>query len=151
MRPLFSTTLAILTILIASTTNTSYAEISVGTLTKEQAREKYGITMHASNNGDAGIKVWLEFKQEGWLEKFTYAELRMKDSQGRHLLSAKLQPNAVHHRQSPEITTVYFSATPEQLKHCSFLVVSYGSNEGDVGYYLDVKEFLDMDNPVTDK
>ncbi|MBD3676240.1 MAG: hypothetical protein HUJ26_22240 [Planctomycetaceae bacterium] len=151
MRQRFSSTLAILAVLIATTSNTAHAAISVGTLTQEQAREKYGITMHARNNGDAGIKVWLEFKQEGWLEKFTYAELRMKDSQGRHLLSAKLQPNAVHHRQAPGVTTVYFSATPEQLKHCSFLVVCYGSNEGDVGYYLNVMDFLDMEDPVTEK
>src|SRR5579859_5351865 len=50
----------------------SLAMISVGVLTKEAAKDKYGITMHARRNGDAGIKVWLTFKKEGWLEKFTY-------------------------------------------------------------------------------
>jgi len=44
----------------------SFGEISVGVLTEETAKEKYGITMHARKNGDAGIKVWLEFKQAGW-------------------------------------------------------------------------------------
>ena len=34
---------------------------------------------------------------------------------------------------------------------CSFLVVCYGSNEGDVGYYLKVKDFLDVKNSVTQK
>jgi hypothetical protein len=124
--------------------------ISVGVLTKEKAKEKYGITMHARNNGDAGVKVWLEFKKEGWLEKFTYAELRMEDVQGKHLLSAMLQPNLVHHRQSEGITTVAFSAAADQLEKCSFLVVCYGSNEGDVGYYLKVKDFLDLEDPVTE-
>jgi hypothetical protein len=129
----------------------SFGMISIGRLTKDTAKEKYGITMHARKNGDAGVKVWLEFKKEGWLEKFTYAEFRMKDAQGKHLLSAQIQPNPVHHSQSKDITSVAFSADADQLKQCSFLVVCYGSNEGDVGYYLNVKDFLDMENPVTEK
>lgn len=128
-----------------------FGMIEVGVLTKETAKVKYGITMHARKNGDAGIKVWLQFKKEGWLEKFTYAELRMEDSQGKHLISAQLQPNPVHHRQSKDITTVSFSADPDQLAQCSFLVVCYGSNEGDVGYYLKLKDFLDLKNPVTEE
>ena len=83
--------------------NQCFAMISIGVLTKEKAKEKYGITMHTRRNGDAGIKVWLEFKKEGWLEKFTYAELRMEDSEGKHLISAQLQPNPVHHRQPKEM------------------------------------------------
>jgi hypothetical protein len=124
--------------------------ISVGVLNKKKAKEKYGITMHARTNGDAGIKVWLEFKKQGWLNKFTYAELRMEDASGKHLISAQLQPNPVHHRQSKDITTVAFSADAKQLSQCSFLVVCYGSNEGDVGYYLKVKDFLDLANLVTE-
>jgi hypothetical protein len=136
---------------ITSIASPCFGMISVGVLTKETAKAKYGITMHARKNGDAGIKVWLHFKKEGWLEKFTYAELRMEDDQGKHLVSAKLQPNPVHHRQLVDITTVAFSANADQLAKCSFLVVCYGSNEGDVGYYLKVKDFLDSKNPITEK
>ena len=125
--------------------NTSSAMISIGQLTKEQAKDRYGITMHTRKNGDAGTKVWLQFKKEGWLEKFTYAELRMKDKSGKHLLSAKLQPNQIHHRQPKDVTSVAFSADRNQLDKCSFLVVCYNSSEGDVGYYLNVKDFLDLD------
>ena len=128
----------------------SLAMISVGVLNKEKAKEKYGITMHARNNGAAGIQVWLEFKKEGWLEKFTYAEFQMTDADGKHLVSAKLQPNPVRHGQPTDITTGAFSADAKQLSKCSFLVVCYGSNEGDVGYYLNVKDFLDLANPVTE-
>ena len=131
--------------------NSSSAMISVGTLTKEKAKAKYGITMRARKNGDAGIKVWVEFKKEGWLEKFTYAELRMSNAKGDHVVSAQLQPNPVHHRQPKDVTTVAFSVAPEQLSQCSFLVVCYGSNEGDVGYYLNVKDFLDLSDPITEK
>ena len=120
------------------------AMISVGTLSKEKAEQKYGITMHARKNGDAGIKVWLEFKKKGWLEKFTYAELRIRDANGKHLISAMLRPNPVHHRQSIDVTTVAFSADASQLDQCSFLVVCYNSNEGDVGYYLNVRDFFDL-------
>jgi hypothetical protein len=125
--------------------------ISIGELTKETAKDKYGITMHAQKNGDAGIKVWLEFKKEGWLERFTYAELRIEDARGKHVVSAQLKPNPVHHRQSKDITTVAFSAAADRLRQCSFLVVCYGSNEGDVGYFLRLKDFLDLENPVTEK
>ena len=129
----------------------SLAEISVGTLTKEKAKEKCGITMHARKNGDAGVMVWLEFKKEGWLEKFTYTELRMNDSHGKHLISARLQPNPIHHGQSKDLTSVSFSADSETLAQCSFLLVCYGSNEGDVGYYLNAKDFLNLTNPITEK
>jgi hypothetical protein len=136
---------------VALVASPSFGMISIGKLTKEQAKDKYGITMHARTNGDAGIKVWLEFKQEGWLEKFTYAELRLEDAEGKHLLSAQLQPNPAHHRQADDITSVAFSAEADQLARCSFLVVCYGSNEGDVGYYLNVKDFLDVKKPVTEE
>ena len=137
-------------IIVVLMTNPSSADISFGVLTQEAAKDKYGITMHTRKNGDAGIKVWLQFKKEGWLEKFTYAELRMED-RGKHIVSARLQPNPVHYRQSKDITTVSFSAASDQLAQCSFFVVCYGSNEGDVGYYLKVKDFLDLKNPVTEK
>ena len=133
------------------TANQCFASISVGTLDKQSAMEKYGITMHASSNGDAGIKVWLEFKKEGWLEKLSYVELVMNNPEGKHIISAKLQPNPMNHRQPEDVTTVAFSAAAEQLKNCKFLVVCYNSSEGDVGYFLDVKAFLDMQAPVTDK
>jgi hypothetical protein len=135
----------------AATSSVCLAMISIGPLSKIKAKEKYGITMHARQNGDAGIMVWLEFKKKGWLEKFTYAELEMTDEKGKHLISAKLQPNPIHHRQAEDLTTVSFSADPSQLPRCRFLVVCYGSNEGDVGYTLDVKDFLDVTNPITVK
>ena len=148
-RPIFILMLAI--VFLTQVAGPACAMISVGTLTKEAAKDKYGITMHARRNGDAGIKVWLEFKKEGWLEKFTYAELCIRDAQGKHLVSARLEPHPVEYRQSKAITTVSFSAQPDELEKCSFLVVCYMSNEGDVGYYLNVRDFLDLNSPVTEK
>lgn len=124
------------------------AEIKVGTLTKSVAKEKYGITMHAEKNGDAGIKVWLQFKKTGWLEKFTYAELIVDDEQGRHMVTARLQPNPQDQGQPADVTTIAFSARQSDLDRCKFLVVCYNSNEGDAGYYLNVKDFIDVNDPV---
>ena len=152
MNPAFRFWTALLGIcLCAFAVTPSFGEISVGDLTKEKAKDKYGIAMRARKNGDAGIKVWLEFKKQGWLEKFTYAELRVEEAKGKHLISAQLKPNPVHHRQPKDVTTVSFSAQADQLSKCSFLVVCYGSNEGDVGYYLRVKDFLDLKNPATEE
>jgi hypothetical protein len=153
MMKTFRYALAALSLLFVVTFLSSHclAEISIGVLTKEKAKDKYGITMHARKNGDAGIKVWLEFKKEGWLKKFSYAELQMKDSEGKHMVAAQLQPNPMHHRQPKDITTVAFSVDANRLEQCSFLVACYGSDEGDVGYFLNVKDFLDIKNPITEE
>jgi hypothetical protein len=47
-------------LLAAATSSVCMAMIDIGPLTKVKAKEKYGITMHARQNGDAGIKVWLQ-------------------------------------------------------------------------------------------
>lgn len=120
-----------------------FAMISVGHLSNEQATE-LGITMKHRTNGDTGVMVWLEFKKEGFLEKFTYAELQMQDEKGKHLVSARLQPVPVVHGRPGEVVSVGFSADPAQLERCSFMVVAYGSSRGDVGYVLKVKDFLDL-------
>ena len=120
-----------------------FAMISVGQLSKEQAAE-LGITMKHRTNGDAGVMVWLEFKKEGFLEAFTYAELQLTDARGKHHISARLQPNPVVHGQPKEVVSVAFSADPAQLENCAIMIVAYGSSRGDVGYVLKVKDFLDL-------
>lgn len=125
------------------TTLPCFAMISVGHLSKTQAAD-LGITMKHRPNGDAGVMVWLEFKKQDFLEKFSYAELRITDGQGKHLLSAKLQPRPVVPGQPAEVISVAFSADPAQLGNCAFMLVAYGSSRGDVGYLLKVKDFLDL-------
>lgn len=118
--------------------------ISVGTLDKKEAA-KMGIVMKSRPNGDAGVKVWIEFRLEGVLERFTYAELRMEDDEGNHQLSAMLRVNPENHKQPKDITSVAFSADPAQLKNCEFWVVCNNAMEG-VGYILKVSDFLDLDD-----
>lgn len=122
----------------------AFAMISVGNLSRVQAAE-LGITMKHRPNGDAGVMVWLEFKKRGFLEKFTYAELRVTDPMGGHRLSARLEPRRVVHGQPDDIVSVAFSAEPGQLENCAFMIVAYGSSRGDVGYVLKVKDFIDLE------
>jgi hypothetical protein len=67
------------------------------------------------------------------------------------MISAMLQPTPIYHQQAEDLTTVSFSVDANQLSRCRFWVVCYGSNEGDVGYTLDLKDYLDMKNPITER
>ena len=145
MNPMKTSTKVILGILLLLffSIAPAFALIGVGFMNKEEAKEA-GITMKSRPNGDAGSKVWIEFKKQGFLEKFTYAELQITDAQGKHRVSARLEPAAVEHGQAADVVTLSFSAEPAELEHCAFFVVAYGSSRGDVGYYLKVKDFLDL-------
>jgi len=138
---------AVFLFLVATfTCDVSHGMIRIKPLTKEAAKDEYGIIMHTAKNGDAGIKVWIQFKQEGPMKEFVYAELQMEDSEGNHLLKAQLEPNPAHHRQPEETTTVAFSAAPDQLNRFSFLVVCSDGIRGHRGYLLRVKDFLNLTN-----
>ena len=121
----------------------AFALISVGFMNKDEAKEA-GITMKSRSDGDAGTKVWIEFKKEGFLKDFTYAELQITDAQGKHRVSARLEPVAVVHGQPKDVITLSFSADPAELENCAFFVVAYGSSRGDVGYVLKVKDFIEL-------
>ena len=133
-------------LLIFAIAHPAFAMISVGILSKEKAGEM-GITMKSRNNGDAGVMVWLEFEKGGFVDSLSYTELRMEDRDGNHLVSARLRTHPVVHDQPEDVVTVAFSADPAELKNCSFFVVSYGGprSRGGAGYYLKVKEFLDLE------
>lgn len=120
-----------------------FAMISVGPMSKEEAG-KLGIVMKSRPNGDAGTMVWVEFKKTDFLANFTYAELEIADAAGKQRISVKLLPNPVVHGQPADVISVAFSAEPEELQHCSIMLVAYGSNRGDVGEILRVKDHLDL-------
>ncbi len=119
------------------------ALISVGHLSPPEAKE-LGITMKHRKNGDAGIKVWLEFKREGFMEKLTYCELRTNDSEGKHQISARLDSHPVRWKQEKDLVSYSFSAEADTLAHCAFFIVAYGSPRGDVGYLLHVNKFIEL-------
>ena len=101
--------------------------------------------------GDEGGEGGVECKKKGGCEKCAYGELQMTDENGKHWIAAMLNPNPIHLGQAEDVTTVAVSADASQLPRCRFLVVCYGSNEGDVGYTLDVRDFLDIKDPITER
>ena len=119
------------------------AMISVGTLSPEKAKEM-GITMKSHPNGDHGIKVWLEFKKEGFMKDLNYTRFQVNDTKGKHRFSTMLHPHPVVQGQPKDLHTVSFSAQKEALKNCTFMIVAYGSLRGGVGYILKVSDFLNF-------
>lgn len=75
-------------------------------VSKERAKE-LGLTVRTHPNGTAGIRVRLEVKTTGELQKFSHVGLLVAD--GEHeLVSTRLLPN----RPSPDTVVVDFSADP---------------------------------------
>ncbi len=137
----FVSTTAIVLLLILATTAMSRGEILLAILDKANA-EELGITMK-SKAGKESVKVWLEFKKEGALKEFNYAEFRMNDGKGNFLVTAMLKPHPVVHGQSKDLVSVAFTTTAEHLANCSFTVVNHAVLGGD-GYILNVADFLDL-------
>jgi hypothetical protein len=67
------------------------------------------------------------------------------------ILSTRLNPTPIKLNQPADVITASFSVAPEHLSQCSFLVVCYSKRKGVFGYYLKVKDFLDLDNPITEE
>lgn len=120
-----------------------FALIAIGPLDKDKAA-KQGIIMKARKNGDAGVKVWVEFKEEGILKGFRYAKLLIQDQNGKHRVSARLSVGPTNRDQNSKMVSAAFSAAPDQLKNCTFRLVAYGGGRGGVGYDLKVTDFIDL-------
>ena len=134
--------LTVILVLVASSLQ-SNAMYSVGPLTKEEAK-KSGVILKSRPNGDAGTQVWLEIKKDGPLGNANFFELRMKDSEGKHLLSNRIQPHPVTRDQAKNIITISFSAKPSQLSACSFWIYKGGSLRDSEILTIKVSDFLEV-------
>ena len=143
MKTTFLTQLSVIVLALLTSAYPVSAMYSVGPLTQEQA-EKSGITVKSRTNGNVGIKVWLEIEKDGFFGDFAWIELRMKDEEGLHLLSTRLQPHPVVHGQSEDIVTVSFSVDSAQLKNCSFWLCKGGSLRGGEILTIKVSDFLNL-------
>lgn len=105
----------------------------------ERAKE-LGVVMRSNPNGEAGVAVWLEFKPQGVLKKFTRVELEIR-ADGKHLMSAPLLTS----HPSPESVSAYFSADPAYLPTSVLtIVVQYGARTR-IGYQFKVKDFMELE------
>lgn len=121
----------------------SSALISIGPLDKEKAT-KYGITVKARKNGDAGVKVWVEYRKEGLLEGFSYAQLLIQEQNGKHQVSARVSEGPMNRDKNSKVVSASFSAVPDQLKNSTFRLVAHGGGRGGVDYDLKVTDFINI-------
>jgi hypothetical protein len=124
--------------LLLTVCSQGFAMISVEFVSRERAKE-LGVTFKKNSDGEAGVKVWMEFKSQGELEKITYIQLQVGEGKDR-IMSAPLQ---VSH-PSTGIVSVNFSAFPAYLAQSSFMIVVYNGPKGDVGYRFMVKDFVEL-------
>lgn len=122
----------------------AHALISIANLDIEKAGE-LGVTLHQRPNGEAGVLVWIEITNQELVGKYTYCEFRLAGPDGKHMASAKLELRPVRHGQAEDIHTYAFSVAPEYLKDAQFMLVTYQSSRGHVGYLMKVKDFLPAD------
>jgi hypothetical protein len=128
----------ILAFLLLAVPGRSQAMISVENVSTNRAKE-LGVTFRATKNGEAGIKVWLEYKTEGELKDVTYVEVQIGDGESR-IMSAQLKVT----NPGSGTASVNFSAYPKYLPVSSLMIVVYHGPRGDVGYQFQIKDFLDL-------
>jgi len=88
----------------------------------------------------AGVRVWMDFKMKGELEKITYVELQI--GEGAHRIASAALPVA---HPKPDVGTVNFSAFPKYLAESSFMIVVYNGPKGDVGYSFKLRDFIELE------
>jgi len=131
--------LLVLIFLLFASSSQCFAEMMIEDVSKAQAKEMR-MTIRSHANGDAGVKVWLEFKTQGKLKEFSRVELRMTVG-GKHLVSAPLQAS----RPTADSVSAYFSADPSYLATSELWIVVDDEPLGGTGYRLKVKEFIEAE------
>lgn len=119
-------------------TQTSLAEWLIEDVSPERAKE-LGVAVRARPNGNAGIKVTLEFKPEGVLKDFNRVELRMT-AEEKSLVSAPLHVAL----PTPDRATANFSAEPSLLAGSSLTIFVPGGLGGEA-YRFKVKDFVEVE------
>ena len=143
MKTLFKNSIAAF-LLIASSGYCS-AETVIGDVTPEEAKDM-GVSILARKIGDARIKVSLEFKPQGKLDKFQLIELRMT-SAGKPLVSAPLMASD----PAKDSISTSFTVDPGSLHECEFWVYvddvppHIDVPLGDSAYRFKVKDFVDLE------
>jgi hypothetical protein len=122
--------------LLFATARVCLADWLVEDVSVERAKE-LGATLRIQTDGDAGIKVTLDFRAEGSLKDFNRVELRV-EAEGKSLLSAPLQVTRRADRAS-----VHFSAASSELPNSSLTVFVPGGLGGEA-YRFKLKDFVDL-------
>ena len=125
-------------ILFVAVCGTSLAVISVGNVSKDQAKE-LGIELRAKPNGPNEAWIELEFKPEGKLAGFKHVSLEIADDKQFQLGWTPLKDE----RTSSGNVVVRLMGNRAFLEKVTLRVVC-GPFTGDTGHDLRVKDFVDF-------
>ncbi len=128
----------LLSFLFLAASSPCFALMEIEDVSTIRAKE-LGVSFRTNMNGQAGTKVWMEFKAQGALKTFSYAELEIIEG-NRHLVTAPLLAT----RTSPNQVAVQFSADPAWLPGSVLMIVAELADGGlgRVGYRFKVQEFI---------
>jgi hypothetical protein len=107
-------------------------------ISKERAKA-LGVSLRSNPNGEAGVKVWIEFKATGELKNFSHVDLQIGDGEKR-MVTAPLMAS----HQDAEGVSVQFSADPAWLPSSVLTIVVSGGPRSRVGYQFKVKDFIEL-------
>jgi len=108
-------------------------------VSKERAKAM-GVAIRSHTNGEAGVKVWIEFKTQGVLKNFARVELEMSAG-GKHLVSAPLLAS----RPTADSVSAYFSADPVYLATSVLTIVAQDGERTRIGYRLKLRDFIEQE------
>ena len=135
-------TILILNLLLFAAPSRCFADYVIEDVSKAQAKEM-GVTIRTEKNGDAGIRVWMEFKTTGKLKEFAYVEVQIGEGKSR-IMSAPLRVS----NPSPGSAAVQFSADPTYVRKSELDIFVDHAPPGGTVYRFKVKDFIE---PETSK
>ena len=125
----------VVTFILLSCSRVCLAEWVIEDVSPARAKE-LGATVRAQPNGNAGIKVTLEFKPAGELKDFSHVELRV-ESEEKSVISAPLQVS----RPAADRATAHFSADASHVANSSLTIFVPGRLGGEA-YRFKMKDFI---------
>lgn len=129
--------LAVLAVLLVATAIRCFAMMSIGDVSKAQAKEM-GMEVRVTPAGLDAVRVELEFETKGALKNYSRVDLEISD--GKLSVSASLQEEGLR----PRHVLVSFAADRAHLDKITLRVVT-GVPMNMVGLDLHMKDFVDLD------
>ena len=129
-------TVPLLAFLLLSTAGRGLALTEVEHVSRERAKA-LGVSFRTNVYGEAGTKVWMEFKPEGELKDIASAELQIFEG-GKQIVRAPLSMT----RSASNQVTVSFLADAAYLPESMLFMVSDNRGLGRTAYQFKVWDFI---------
>lgn len=141
--------LALVTVLLATTSNRCFGLMGLRSITPAQAKE-WGIIVQTRGNGSQ-VWVQLEFKATGELKDFSHVSLEISDGDKFLFGWSALQSKRL---ETGQVVTDWFLIDRDFLNKVTLRIVTSGGARDRSGNDLLLKDFVDLKNldaPKTDK